>query len=185
MEFPQPPAFLPAMVKRCDQLLRTVGRVFSFLCSLCLMGMLLLTAATILMRPFDISYYWMFPWSMVLFVWLSFFGFFAAMIFGRDIRIDFVARLFGDAGHTCTRIIGQIVMLSVLFILLREMPGVLESQTGGVDGARLPWGGEVPRRALSVPLAASCVGITAALLLDILKLWCRLPEHFGGDMPGA
>lgn len=185
MSFVQPPAFLPALVTRADKVLRRAGGVFSFLCSLCLLGMLLLTAATIALRPFNISFYWMFPWSMVLFVWLSFFGFFAAMIFGRDIRIDFVARQFGNKGHIATRIIGQIVMLWVLFILLREMPDVLNSQTGGVDGASLPWGGEVPRRALSVPLALSCIGIAAALMLDILKLWCRLPEHFGGDMPGA
>jgi TRAP-type C4-dicarboxylate transport system permease small subunit len=170
---------------RADQALRRLGSVFSFLCSMCLLGMLVITASTIILRPFDISFYWMFPWSMVLFVWLSFFGFFAAMIFGRDIRIDFVAKLFGDAGHTATRIIGQFVMLWVLFVLLREMPGVLISQTGGVDGASMPWGGEVPRRALTVPLALSCIGIAAALVVDILKLWCRLPEHFGGDMPGA
>lgn|GEM_PF-464775 len=176
-----------AWVLGAERWLVRAGALFAQLCSLCLLGMLALTAATILLRPFGVSFYWIFPWTMVLFVWLSFFGFFAAMVFARDIRIDFLARRFGDPGMTLTRVIGQAVMLFVLFHLLRELPDIVANQSGSVDGALLPFGPytELPRRFLSLPLLLSCIGIVLALLLDIAKLLLGLPERFGGGLPGS
>jgi TRAP-type C4-dicarboxylate transport system permease small subunit len=170
------------LILSLEKSIRLVGGGFSALCSLCLAAMLVLTATTVILRPFGISYYWIFPWVMVLFVWLSFFGFFAAMIFARDIRIDFVARQFGEMGMLVTRIIGQIIMLFVLYWLLVELPSVVFSQSGNVDGALLPWGGELQRKYLSLPLLLSCLGIAAAVIIDIFKMLFGLPETLGGDM---
>lgn len=161
-----------------------IGRLFSVLSSICLMGMLLLTVATIVLRPFDISQYWIFPWVMVLFVWLSFFGFFAAMVMARDIRIDFVAKRLGPKGMTLTRVISQLVMLFVLYWLLTELPEIVLNQAGKVDGALLPWGDELHRRYLSLPLLLSCIGVGVAVVLDVMKLIVGLPERLGGDMHG-
>lgn len=174
----------PRWIAICDSVIHFAGRGFSLLCSLCLVGMLLLTAATIILRPFGVSYYWIFPWTMVLFVWLSFFGFFAAMVFARDIRIDFVALKFGAKGMLVTRILGQAVMLFVLYWLLSELPNIVANARGNIDGVILPTGGELPRRFLSAPLLLSCIGITLALFLDIAKMFYGLPETIGGAMPG-
>ncbi|MEL7213724.1 MAG: TRAP transporter small permease subunit [Pseudomonadota bacterium] len=174
----------PKAIAAADTILLGIGRGFSWLCSFCLLAMLVLTAATILLRPFGLSYYWIFPWVMVLFVWLSFFGFFPAMIFGRDIRIDFIARLFGDTGMLVTRIVGQIVVLFVLYWLLLELPEIVVRQSGSIDGAVLPWGGEAKRRILSLPLLLSCICITAALLVDVAKTFLGLPERNVDHLPG-
>ncbi|WP_227267995.1 TRAP transporter small permease [Roseobacter weihaiensis] len=178
------PRPVPKAIAVADALLLRIGRVFSRMCAFCLLAMLALTAVTILLRPFDVSFYWIFPWVMVLFVWLSFFGFFPAMIFNRDIRIDFVARLFGDMGMLVTRIVGQVVVLFVLYWLLLELPAIVARQSGSIDGALLPWGGEVKRRLLSLPLLLSCLCITAALLVDIAKMLLGLPERGSDRLPG-
>lgn len=175
---------VPRAITIADATLLGIGRGFSWMCSFCLLAMLVLTAATILLRPFGLNFYWIFPWVMVLFVWLSFFGFFPAMIFGRDIRIDFVARLFGDTGMLVTRIVGQIVVLFVLFWLLLELPAIVARQSGSIDGAILPWGGEAKRRLLSLPLLLSCICITAAILVDIVKMVLGLPERGADHLPG-
>lgn len=174
----------PRWIGIADRFIQYAGRGFSLICSLCLVGMFILTAATIILRPFGISFYWIFPWTMVLFVWLSFFGFFAAMVFSRDIRIEFVALRFGAKGMLVTRILGQAVMLFVLFWLLSELPNIVFNSRGDIDGVVLPGGGELPRRFLSIPLLLSCIGITLALILDIAKMIYGLPETIGGDMPG-
>ncbi len=175
---------LETLISRVDRAVYAMGRLFSVFSSICLVGMLLLTAATIVLRPFDVSAYWIFPWIMVLFVWLSFFGFFAAMVMARDIRIDFVAKRMGARGMVITRVIGQIVMLFVLHWLLRELPDIVLKQAGKVDGALLPWGDELHRRYLSLPLLLSCIGVGIAVVLDICKLLVGLPERLGGDMHG-
>ena len=174
----------PKAIAIADATLLGIGRGFSWMCSFCLLAMLALTAATILLRPLGVSFYWIFPWVMVLFGWLSFFGVFPAMIFGRDIRIDFVARLVGDTGMLVTRIVGQVVVLFVLYWLLLEVPASVARQSGSGDGALLPWGGESKRRMLSLPLLLSCLCITAALLLDIAKMLLGLPERGSDRLPG-
>ena len=52
--------------------------------------MLFGTAATIVLRPFNISYYWIWPWTMQFFVWMSFVGFFVVYRLGKDIAVDFI-----------------------------------------------------------------------------------------------
>ena len=180
-EDPRP---VPKAIVIADAVLVGVGRGFSWMCSFCLLAMLLLTAATILLRPLGLNFYWIFPWVMVLFVWLSFFGFFPAMIFNRDIRIDFVARLFGDTGMLVTRLVGQVVVLFVLYWLLLELPAIVARQSGSIDGAILPWGGEAKRRLLSLPLLLSCICIAVALLVDIAKMILGLPERGADHLPG-
>ena len=174
----------PRWIVYADGIIQFWGRVFALICSLCLVAMFVLTAATIVLRPFGISYFWIFPWTMVLFVCLSFFGFFAAMVFSRDIRIDFVALRFGARGMLVTRILGQAVMLFVLYWLLTELPEIVVNSRGDIDGVLLPGGGELARRFLSAPLLLSCIGITLALFLDIAKMFYGLPESIGGEMPG-
>jgi len=175
---------LESVVSRIDEMIWKTGRLFSTLSSLCLFGMLVLVAATITLRPLDISFYWIWPWVMVLFVWLSFFGFLAAMVLARDIRVDFVARRFGNTGMTVTRAIGHVVLLFVLYWLLRELPDVVLKQSGKVDGALLPNGEELHRRYLSVPLLLSCIGIAIAVVVDLAKLFLGMPERLGGSTYG-
>ncbi|EFL88176.1 TRAP transporter small permease [Ahrensia sp. R2A130] len=168
-----------SFVMRLDKILRGVGHLFAGLCSACLLVMLFFTAATIVLRPFNLGAYWIFPWTMVLFVWLSFFGFFAAMIFARDVRIDFVARLFGERGMAATRVLGHVTVLGVVGILIWTMPQVLSVQTGKVDGALLPGSLELPRWSLTVPLALSSALIGLAMLVDVAKMVLGLPEYLG------
>ncbi len=180
----QNPRPILKVIAQADAVLLGIGRGFSWMCSFCLLAMLVMTAATIVLRPFGLSFYWMFPWVMVLFVWLSFFGFYPAMIFNRDIRIDFIARLFGDQGMFVTRIVGQVVCLFVLYWLLLELPAIVARQSGTIDGATLPWDGEAHRRILSLPLLLSCICIAAALLVDIAKTVVGLPERGADQLPG-
>ena len=152
-------------------------------CNMCLLIMLGLTAATILLRPFGISAYWIWPWTMVFFVWLSFFGFFAIYVRLKDIRVDFLARMFGDAGMAVTRVVSDLCGLAICAEILWQLPMVMRTSRGFVDGAIFPSGEELARQALSVPLFISAALIVLTALLDLAKFFAGMPEKITQHHP--
>lgn len=155
----------------------SLGGAFLWLSNICLLVMLGLTTATILMRPFDISFYWMWPWTMVFFVWLSFFGFFALYARLKDVRVDFLANMLGPRGFAMTRILTGAATLLVTGIIIMQIPTVIATSRGVFDGAILPAGYELPRIALSIPLMISTVLVAFSAVLDLAKMAAGMPEN--------
>ena len=179
----EPEGALQRALHRLDRLAWSLGGVFMALCNLCLLIMLGLTAATILLRPFGISAYWIWPWTMVFFVWLSFFGFFAIYVRLKDIRVDFLARMFGDAGMAVTRVVSDLCGLAICAVILWQLPMVMRTSRGFVDGAIFPSGEELARQALSVPLFLSAALIVLTALLDLAKFFAGMPEKITQHHP--
>ena len=69
-----------------------------------------------------------------------------------------------------------LVIIIVTGTILWQMPTIIESQAGPVDGAILPGDLEVQRYFLSWPLAISCALILLEAILEILKAASGLPE---------
>lgn len=172
----QPEGALQRALHTLDRFSWGLGGVFILLCNVCLLIMLLLTAATIVMRPFGLSSYWIWPWTMVFFVWLSFFGFFAVHVRLKDIRIDFIAVRMGRIGMPATRLLGDLSALAVCGVLMSQLPKVMETSNGWVDGAIFPGGEELARQALSIPLFISAGLIILSSLLNIAKFAAGIPE---------
>ena len=160
-----------------DNFMWKLGGLFQVICSACLLVMLLFTAATIIGRPLGYSAYWIWPWTMVFFVWLSFFGFFAIFVRLKDIRIDFVAKKMGRFGYPVTRLLSNFCALLVTGVILKTAPVVFATSMGGIDGAILPGGDELFRQALSVPLFLSVGLIFLTALIDVLKMLFGLAEN--------
>ena len=176
---------LQRAVHRADMALWRLGGVFILLCNICLLLMFLLTAITFLIRPFNLSAYWIWPWTMVLFVWLSFFGFFAMYVRLKDVRMYLVAEKLGPGGMAFTRLLTNLVALAICGMLLVEFPLVMATSRGFVDGAMMPNGHELPRQALSVPLFASAALIILSALVDMAKMLIGLPENVTLHHPEA
>jgi TRAP-type C4-dicarboxylate transport system permease small subunit len=145
--------------------------------------MLGLTTVTIIGRPLGFSAYWIWPWTMVFFVWLSFFGFFAIFVRLKDVRIDFVANQMGRYGYPVTRLISDLAALAICGFLVQQIPTVMATSRGFVDGAILPGGDELFRQALSVPLFLSALLIIVSALVDIGKMLVGLPENITNHYP--
>jgi hypothetical protein len=78
---------------------------------------------------------------------------------------------------TATRTVTDLSALAVCGVILREIPTVLETSRGFVDGAILPGGEELMRQALSVPLFVSAGLIVVSALIDVAKMLVGLPEN--------
>ena len=60
--------------------------------------------------------------------------------------------------------------------ILKEMPIILSSQVGVIDGVVTPWGRELERYTLSIPLGISCFLIFLNSFLDLIKTYLGYPE---------
>jgi hypothetical protein len=156
---------MTAAIEGLDRMLEWCGRVFHVLANLCLGLMLIGTAVTIVLRPLELSFYWIWPWTMQFFVWMSFIGFFVVYRRGKDIAVDFLVLRMGAPAMTATRLI------------VWQMPVILASQVGVIDGVLTPWG-ELERYTLSIPLGVSCTLIFINALLDVAK---ELPSSHQTD----
>ncbi len=167
---------LPGFALALDRLLDGCDRVFLVIANTCLALMLLGIAVTIVLRPFGVSFVWIWPWTMQVFVWMTFFGFFVVYRRAKDIVVDFVVLRMGEKGVFASRIFAPAVILVVIGAVLWQAPVVLETQVGVVDGVYTPWGGELERYTLSVPLFISCGLIMINAVLDIIKALAGVPE---------
>ncbi|WP_189443237.1 TRAP transporter small permease [Salinicola rhizosphaerae] len=168
-----------------DRALWKLGGLSLWACNFCLLIMLGLTAATFLLRPFDISVWWFWPWTMVMFIWLSFFGFFAIHVRLKDVRIDFLVKRMGRGGDLASRLISDAVALGVCAVLVTQWSSVMSAAAGFVEGAQLPGGSELPRRALFAPLFLSSALVALTALIDLAKLCVGLPENTAPIHPEA
>ena len=123
-----------------DGALGTLARWFLVAANVCLVLMLAGTAATIVLRPLDISYYWIWPWTMQFFVWMSFVGFFVVYRLGKDIAVDFVVMRLGSRALGLSRWFVDLVIVLVTGTMLLQMPTIFESQVGVIDGVVTPLG---------------------------------------------
>jgi len=173
----KPNGALQGALLLADRLTWQLGGVFQWIANACLLIMLALTSVTIIGRPLGFSAYWIWPWTMVFFVWLSFFGFFAIFVRLKDVRIDFVANLMGRWGYPVTRVVTDLCALAICGVLMQQMPKVMATSSGFVDGAILPGGEELFRQALSIPLFISAALVIVTALVDLAKMMAGLPEN--------
>ena len=72
---------LHKVVHYFDNILENFSFAFLVIANVCLGLMLVGTFATIFFRLFTVSFYWIWPWTMQFFVWMSFFGFYVVSLF--------------------------------------------------------------------------------------------------------
>ncbi len=170
-----PPGPLFRAVRGVDDGLDRLAVLFHVIANCCLGIMLIGTAATIILRLFNTSFYWIWPWTMQCFVWMSFFGFFVVYRRRKDIAVDFVMNKIGVGAVVASRYFVNLLILIVTGVMLLQMPTIIESQVGVIDGVITPWG-ELERYTLSVPLAISCALIFIDTLVDTVLGLFGMPE---------
>jgi TRAP-type C4-dicarboxylate transport system permease small subunit len=120
---------------------------------------------------FDRGILLVFPWTLVLFVWLVFLGFFVVYRRSQDVSVTFlVDRLGGRMRHLANLFI-NLVVISMMGFFLWQAPRVLAMQQGIIGMI------ELPRFLLSIPFFTSC----GLILLD--AAWRFLGLIAGRESP--
>ena len=158
-----------ALVGFVDRLLSVCERVFHALAILCLAILLVLNMANVASRAiFGGGIVTAYSWSVALFVWMTFFGFFVLYRQRRDITIDFLVARIGPSAQSVVRHLVNIIIIGLMVVILQHAPETLAAQVGGLAMAEIG-DFELPRYTLSVPLFVSCALILIEFVIDSIK----------------
>lgn len=152
-----------SIVDLVNRLLGVCERLFHVLANACLAVMLGLNIVNIALRAItDKGITWVFPWTVVLFVWMTFFGFFVLYRKRRDITIDFLVDRLGGWAHFASRLLVNSIVLVLMSVMLWHAPAIYEQQVGTIEMVGLE------RYTMSTPLFVSCVLIFIDFVIDTI-----------------
>ena len=141
--------------------------------------MLVLNVANIAVRGItDKGIVWVFPWTMVIFVWMTFFGFFVLYRQRRDISVDFLVDRLGSWASLASRLVINALIVALMAVMLANAPRILEQQVGNIEMVGLE------RYTMSVPLFVSCALILVTFIVDTVHALAGRPEprhHLPGE----
>jgi TRAP-type C4-dicarboxylate transport system permease small subunit len=161
------------LIDRIDQLLGICERGFQALANTCLIIMLAINMLQILSRAIiDQGISMVFPWTVFLFCWSVFFGFFVLYRQGGDITVDFFVDRFGYKGRTAARHFVNFIAVALMGVMLWHGPQTLLQQIG--DEIEIV---ALDRWVQTVPLFLSCFLVTLNSLLDSFKAMRGDPER--------
>lgn len=157
---------MTAVVDAVERVLGVCERLFLVLANACLIIMLAINLANILQRGLlDKGIPWVFAWSGVLFVWMTFFGFFVIYRRKKDITVDFVIDRLGVNGRNASRLLVNLIVMTLMTVMLAQAPRIIASQVGVIQMVGLE------RYSMSVPLFVSCALIFLNFALDTVRLF--------------
>ena len=113
----------------------------------------------------------MFPWSVVLFVWMTFFGFFVVYRRGKDITVDFLIDRMGARARFVSRLVVDVLVIGLMLVMLIQAPHIIRSQVGTIEMVGLE------RYSMSIPLFVTAMLITLDFALDVIKALMGQPER--------
>ncbi len=156
---------------RIDQALGLAERLFLFLANLCLALMFVLNVANIAWRGLaDISLTFVWPWTLLLFVWMTFFGFYVIYRRSKDIMVDYFVELLGPRAMRATRLLSDALCAGLMLLMLIEAPTTLGNQVGDMELIPLQ------RYWMSVPLFLASALLLVHFVLDAVKAARGEPE---------
>lgn len=160
------------MLDGIERVLGLCEQLFRLLANLLLATMLAINLVNIAVRfAVDQSLSWVFPLTTVMFVWMSFVGFFVVYRRAKDITVDFLIDWLGAGARRISRVLVDLAVLGLLAVILVEAPALLARQVGNIEmvGIQRYW--------LSVPFFASCALIAVHFVGDIAAAIAGRPER--------
>ena len=132
---------------------------------LCLGIMFLTNIFNILLRGlFNYSFVWIFPLTIFLVMWMTFFGAYVIYRQKREITVDFIYNRLPENWRKVTTLVSNILMIGLMLLILVHAPKLIYAQLGPLQVLR------VPRYFQAVPLFLFCVVLSLDFLHETVKL---------------
>jgi TRAP-type C4-dicarboxylate transport system permease small subunit len=132
---------------------------------LCLGIMFLTNIFNILLRGFfNYSFVWIFPLTIFLFMWMTFFGAYVIYRQKREITVDFIYNRLPEAGRKWITLISNILILGLMVLLLWHAPRLIRAQMSPMQVLK------IPRFFQAVPLFLFCIVLSLDFLYETVRL---------------
>jgi TRAP-type C4-dicarboxylate transport system permease small subunit len=162
-----------------ERALGVAERLFLVLANVCLGLMLLFNAVNIFSRGvFDISITFVWPWTLLLFIWMTFFGFYVIYRRAKDITVEYFVELAGPRAVHAARLFSDVLIIALMALIVVEAPRTLASQVGDMELIPLQ------RYWMSVPLFLSAALVLVHFAADLARALGGAPEgRHAADVP--
>ena len=148
-----------ALIRALDRFLAFWERVFLLLANGCLAIMLIANMINMAVRAmFDTSFVQVWPWTMLLFVWSLYLGFYVLYRRSKDVTVNFLVLRLTPALRRGIQLLVHLLVLGIMAVMVLATWQYLPLQAGVLELVGLP------RWVQSVPLLAS----SALILLNAL-----------------
>ena len=148
-----------ALIRALDRFLAFWERVFLALANGCLAIMLVANMINMAVRAvFDTSSVLVWPWTMLLFVWSIYLGFYVLYRRSKDVTVNFLVLRLSPPARRHIQLMIHLVIIAIMSVMVVGTWQYLPLQAGVLELVRLP------RWVQSVPLLLSC----ALILLNAL-----------------
>lgn len=151
------------------RLLEAAESVCSISAILCLAAMSAVNIIQIFLRYlFNIAFVWVFPVTMLLFIWMTFLGAFVVYHRKKDIIVTFIVNLLPANLRKAVEILSILLVLFLIAIVLAQGPSLIRQQSSTMQIIPLP------RYVQTLPLLIGLVGIFVDSVMDLVSAFSRL-----------
>jgi TRAP-type C4-dicarboxylate transport system permease small subunit len=131
----------------------------------CLGIMFLTNIVNILLRGlFNYSFVWIFPLTILLFMWMTFFGAYVIYRQKREITVDFIYNRIPEAGRKWITLVSNVLIMGLMALLLWHAPRLIHAQMSPMQVLK------IPRYFQAVPLFLFCIVLSLDFLYETVKL---------------
>jgi TRAP-type C4-dicarboxylate transport system permease small subunit len=126
------------------------------------------------------AFVWVFPATMLLFIWMTFLGAFVVYRRKKDIVVSFIVNLLPGSGRRIIGLTTNILILLFLALILLEAPKLIAHQTSIMQVVPLP------RYIQAIPLFIGLAGILLEYLVQTItsiKMLRRAADREGPPPP--
>jgi len=132
---------------------------------LCLVIMFTTNILNILLRAFfNYSFIWIFPLTIFLFMWMTFFGAYVIYRQNKEITVDFIYNRLPENCRKVITLISNILIMGLMALILWHAPKLIYAQLGLLQVLR------VPRYFQALPLFLFCIVLFFDFLHETVKL---------------
>ena len=141
------------------------AKICKVIAVLCLGIMFLTNIINILLRGlFNYSFVWIFPLTIFLFMWMTFFGAYVIYRQKREITVDFIYNRLPEAGRKWITLASNILIMGLMVLLLWHAPRLIRAQMSPMQVLR------IPRYFQAVPLFLFCIVLSLDFLYETVRL---------------
>lgn len=116
----------------------------------------------------NMAFVWVFPVTMLLFIWMTFLGAFVVYRRKKDIVVRFLVNMIPSGGQNILLLITNILIMLLLIWILSEVTTIFQRQTSIMQIIPLP------RYTQAVPLFIGVAGIFLEYLVETVELSKRI-----------
>ena len=159
---------MPSILRPVSQGLNRLSKMYEAVCIALLAGMLIINAANIVSRGIlDHALNWVWPWTMVAFLWWVMLALFPLYNRRKDVSIYILQ---GFLPQNAQRLLGIFVHLAIMLamgIIIYTFPERLASSRGIVEIVNLP------RHVLVWPILFSTITVFVVALVRLIEIIFR------------